>query len=42
VDAAHFFYGGFRYQPGALEQLTQEAVTLVRHELSDGWEKRSA
>lgn len=42
VDAAHFFYGGFRYQPGALEKLTQEAVTLVRLELSDRREKLSA
>jgi neutral ceramidase len=29
VDAAHFFYGGFRFKAGALEQLTQEAVALV-------------
>jgi neutral ceramidase len=42
VEAAHFFYGGFRYQPGALEQLTQEAVTLVGSEPSDSRQKRSA
>jgi neutral ceramidase len=29
VDAAHFFYGGFRYQAGALEQLLDEAVAFV-------------
>ena len=29
VDAAHFFYGGFRYQAGALEHLLDEAVALV-------------
>jgi neutral ceramidase len=29
VDAAHFFYGGFRYQTGALEQLMDEAAAFV-------------
>ena len=29
VDAAHFFYGGFRFKSGALEQLAQEAIALV-------------
>jgi neutral ceramidase len=29
TDAAHFFYGGFRYLPGGLELLAQEAVDLV-------------
>jgi hypothetical protein len=29
VDAAHFFYGGFRFQAGALERLAEEAAALV-------------
>jgi neutral ceramidase len=29
VDAAHFFYGGFRFKAGALEQLALEAAELI-------------
>jgi neutral ceramidase len=29
TDAAHFFYGGFRFLPGGLELLAQEAIGLA-------------
>lgn len=30
VETAHFFYNSFRFKPGGLEQLADEAVRLVR------------
>lgn len=34
VDLAHVFYGGWRFAPGAHEQLADEAVRLLRPELT--------
>jgi hypothetical protein len=32
VEAAHIFYGGYRFKAGGLEQLAKETATLLRRE----------